>query len=118
MGIKSADASLFQTAVLSAAKNLEAKKEWINELNVFPVPDGDTGTNMTMTIMAAAREVAAIAEPSMGSIAKALSSGSLRGARGNSGVILSQLYRGDRRRGYDHSDRPCQRLHKGYGDGL
>ena len=63
MGIKSADASLFQTAVLSAAKNLEAKKEWINELNVFPVPDGDTGTNMTMTIMAAAREVAAIAEP-------------------------------------------------------
>lgn len=65
MGIKSADASLFQTAVLSAAKNLEAKKEWINELNVFPVPDGDTGTNMTMTIMAAAREVAAIAEPSM-----------------------------------------------------
>ena len=94
MGIKSADASLFQTAVLSAAKNLEAKKEWINELNVFPVPDGDTGTNMTMTIMAAAREVAAIAEPSMGSIAKALSSGSLRGARGNSGVILSQLFRG------------------------
>ena len=94
MGIKSADASLFQTAVLSAAKNLEAKKEWINELNVFPVPDGDTGTNMTMTIMAAAREVVAIAEPSMGSIAKALSSGSLRGARGNSGVILSQLFRG------------------------
>ena len=94
MGIKSADASLFQTAVLSAAKNLEAKKEWINELNVFPVPDGDTGTNMTMTIMAAAREVAAIEEPSMGSIAKALSSGSLRGARGNSGVILSQLFRG------------------------
>ena len=70
MGIKSADASLFQTAVLSAAKNLEAKKEWINELNVFPVPDGDTGTNMTMTIMAAAREVAAIEEPAMGSIAK------------------------------------------------
>lgn len=65
MGIKSADASLFQTAVLSAAKNLEAKKEWINELNVFPVPDGDTGTNMTMTIMAAAREVAAIEEPAM-----------------------------------------------------
>ena len=94
MGIKSADASLFQTAVLSAAKNLEAKKEWINELNVFPVPDGDTGTNMTMTIMAAAREVAAIKEPAMGSIAKALSSGSLRGARGNSGVILSQLFRG------------------------
>ena len=122
MGIKSADASLFQTAVLSAAKNLEAKKEWINELNVFPVPDGDTGTNMTMTIMAAAREVAAIAEPSMGSIAKALSSGSLRGARGNSGAHLipafQRLYKGDRRRGYDHCDRPCQRLHKSRGDSL
>ena len=78
----------------AAAKGLEAKKEWINELNVFPVPDGDTGTNMTMTIMAAAREVAAIENPTMESIAKALSSGSLRGARGNSGVILSQLFRG------------------------
>ena len=94
MGIKSADASLLRAAILSAAKNLEAKKEWINELNVFPVPDGDTGTNMTMTIMAAAREVAALEEPTMMSIAKALSSGSLRGARGNSGVILSQLFRG------------------------
>lgn len=94
MGMKSADAKLLQTAVLSAAKELEAKKEWINELNVFPVPDGDTGTNMTMTIMAAAREVAAIENPTMESIAKALSSGSLRGARGNSGVILSQLFRG------------------------
>lgn len=94
MAVKSADASLFQTAVLAAAKNLEAKKEWINELNVFPVPDGDTGTNMTMTIMAAAKEVAAIENPTMGAIAKALSSGSLRGARGNSGVILSQLFRG------------------------
>lgn len=94
MAVKSADASLFKTAVLAAAKNLEAKKEWINELNVFPVPDGDTGTNMTMTIMAAAKEVAAIENPTMGAIAKALSSGSLRGARGNSGVILSQLFRG------------------------
>ena len=94
MAVKSADASLFQIAVLAAAKNLEAKKEWINELNVFPVPDGDTGTNMTMTIMAAAKEVAAIEIPTMGAIAKALSSGSLRGARGNSGVILSQLFRG------------------------
>jgi len=94
MGIQSADASLLKTAVLAAAKNLEAKKEWINELNVFPVPDGDTGTNMTMTIMAAAKEVAAIEEPSMAAIAKSLSSGSLRGARGNSGVILSQLFRG------------------------
>ena len=94
MGMKSADAKLVQTAILSAAKELEAKKEWINELNVFPVPDGDTGTNMTMTIMAAAREVAAIENPTMETIAKALSSGSLRGARGNSGVILSQLFRG------------------------
>ena len=73
MGMKSADAKLVQTAILSAAKELEAKKEWINELNVFPVPDGDTGTNMTMTIMAAAREVAAIENPTMETIAKALS---------------------------------------------
>ena len=94
MGMKSANAKLVQTALLSAAKELEAKKEWINELNVFPVPDGDTGTNMTMTIMAAAREVAAIENPTLETIAKALSSGSLRGARGNSGVILSQLFRG------------------------
>lgn len=94
MELKSVDAALLQKAVLVAAKGLEAKKEWINELNVFPVPDGDTGTNMTMTIMAAAREVAAIENPTMESIAKALSSGSLRGARGNSGVILSQLFRG------------------------
>ena len=79
---------------LAGAKNLEHKKEWINELNVFPVPDGDTGTNMSMTIMSAAKEVAAISEPSMASLAKAISSGSLRGARGNSGVILSQLFRG------------------------
>jgi len=83
-----------QRAFLAAAKGLEAKKEWINELNVFPVPDGDTGTNMTMTIMAAAREVAALEAPTMESLAKAISSGSLRGARGNSGVILSQLFRG------------------------
>ena len=94
MGMKSADAQLLKAALLSGAKELEAKKEWINELNVFPVPDGDTGTNMTMTIMAAAREVAAIENPTMETIAKALSSGSLRGARGNSGVILSQLFRG------------------------
>ena len=94
MGLKSVDAEVLKTVVLSAAKNLESKKEWINELNVFPVPDGDTGTNMTMTIMAAANEVAAIQDPTMETIAKALSSGSLRGARGNSGVILSQLFRG------------------------
>ena len=79
---------------LAGAKNLEAKKEWINELNVFPVPDGDTGTNMTLTIMAAAREVDALEQVTFETLAKAISSGSLRGARGNSGVILSQLFRG------------------------
>jgi len=81
-------------AFLAGAQGLEAKKEWINELNVFPVPDGDTGTNMTMTIMAAAREVAALENPTMETLSRAISSGSLRGARGNSGVILSQLFRG------------------------
>lgn len=94
MGMRYIDATLLQKAFLAGAKSLEAKKEWINELNVFPVPDGDTGTNMTMTIMAAAREVAAIEKPDMEALAKAISSGSLRGARGNSGVILSQLFRG------------------------
>ena len=79
---------------LAGAKNLDAKKEWINELNVFPVPDGDTGTNMSMTIMSAAREVSALENPTMEQLSKAISSGSLRGARGNSGVILSQLFRG------------------------
>ena len=79
---------------LAGAKNLEAKKEWINELNVFPVPDGDTGTNMTLTIMSAAKEVAGLETVTMETFAKAVSSGSLRGARGNSGVILSQLLRG------------------------
>ena len=88
------DAKILSRMFLAGAKNLEAKKEWINELNVFPVPDGDTGTNMSMTIMSAAKEVAAMAEPDMKSLAKAISSGSLRGARGNSGVILSQLFRG------------------------
>ena len=94
MGMNTIDAKGLQRAFLAGAKGLEAKKEWINELNVFPVPDGDTGTNMTMTIMSAAREVAAIEEPTMENLAKAISSGSLRGARGNSGVILSQLFRG------------------------
>ena len=94
MGMKYIDARTLQKAFLAGAKGLEAKKEWINELNVFPVPDGDTGTNMTMTILSAAREVAADKEPTMESLAKAISSGSLRGARGNSGVILSQLFRG------------------------
>ncbi|MCI8659988.1 MAG: DAK2 domain-containing protein [Lachnospiraceae bacterium] len=94
MNIREIDASLMRQAFLAGAQGLEEKKEWINELNVFPVPDGDTGTNMTMTIMAAAREVAAIEEPTMENLSKAISSGSLRGARGNSGVILSQLFRG------------------------
>lgn len=89
------DAALLKKMFLAGVKNLEAKKEWINELNVFPVPDGDTGTNMTLTILSAAREVTALGDdPSMEDLAKAISSGSLRGARGNSGVILSQLFRG------------------------
>ncbi len=89
------DAKMFAKMFLAGAKNLENKKEWINELNVFPVPDGDTGTNMTMTIMSAAREVSALGEnPDMPALCKAISGGSLRGARGNSGVILSQLFRG------------------------
>ncbi|MFR5633282.1 MAG: DAK2 domain-containing protein [Monoglobales bacterium] len=94
MSLQVIDAGLMQKAFLAGAKGLEAKKEWINELNVFPVPDGDTGTNMTMTIMAAAKEVASMEEPTIDGLAKAISSGSLRGARGNSGVILSQLFRG------------------------
>ncbi len=88
------DAKLLSKMFLAGAKNLEAKKEWINDLNVFPVPDGDTGTNMTLTIMSAAKEVASMENPDMLSLCKAISSGSLRGARGNSGVILSQLFRG------------------------
>ena len=94
MGLNIIDAQMLSKMFLAGAKNLEHKKEWINELNVFPVPDGDTGTNMSMTIMSAAKEVAAIKEPNMAALAKAISSGSLRGARGNSGVILSQLFRG------------------------
>lgn len=94
MSIQTIDGFLLQKMFLAGAANLEAKKEWINELNVFPVPDGDTGTNMTMTIMSAAKEVSAIDVPNMENLAKAISSGSLRGARGNSGVILSQLLRG------------------------
>lgn len=94
MGISTIDAGMVKKAFLAGAKGLEAKKDWINELNVFPVPDGDTGTNMTMTIMAAAKAVAELEDPDMEQLAKAISSGSLRGARGNSGVILSQLLRG------------------------
>ncbi len=94
MKITSIKADLLAKMFLAGAKNLEAKKEWINELNVFPVPDGDTGTNMSMTIMSAAKAVSELEEPTMDKLAKAISSGSLRGARGNSGVILSQLFRG------------------------
>ncbi len=95
MSLQQIDAGLLSKMFLAGAKNLENKKEWINELNVFPVPDGDTGTNMTMTIMSAARELSALPEGAdMSAICKAISSGSLRGARGNSGVILSQLFRG------------------------
>ena len=94
MAVKTINTEMLQKMFLAGAANLEAKKEFINELNVFPVPDGDTGTNMTLTIMSAAKEVKAIENPDMVSTAKAISSGSLRGARGNSGVILSQLLRG------------------------
>ena len=92
--INTIDAKMLQKMFLAGAKNLEAKKEWINELNVFPVPDGDTGTNMTLTILSAAKEVSAIEKPTMENLSRAIKSGSLRGARGNSGVILSQLFRG------------------------
>lgn len=99
MSLQKIDAKMLSKMFLAGAKNLENKKEWINELNVFPVPDGDTGTNMTMTIMSAAKEVSALGNSAdMESICKAISSGSLRGARGNSGVILSQLFRGFTRR--------------------
>ena len=94
MEINTIDASVLAKMFLAGAKNLDAKKEWINELNVFPVPDGDTGTNMTLTIMSAAKEVVNLQDEDMMTICKAISSGSLRGARGNSGVILSQLFRG------------------------
>lgn len=94
MAVKTINTELLQKMFLAGVANLEAKKEFINELNVFPVPDGDTGTNMTLTILSAAKEVKALENPDMVAIAKAISSGSLRGARGNSGVILSQLLRG------------------------
>ena len=94
MAKKTIDAVLLKKMFLAGAQRLEANKEWINELNVFPVPDGDTGTNMTLTIMSGAKEVQGIETPDMESLSKAISSGSLRGARGNSGVILSQLLRG------------------------
>ncbi len=94
MSRTSLDCQTVKKMFIAGAQNLEAKKEWINELNVFPVPDGDTGTNMTLTILSAAKEVSSLSEPTFETLAKAISSGSLRGARGNSGVILSQLFRG------------------------
>lgn len=94
MATKSINVEMLAKMFLAGAQNIESKKEYINELNVFPVPDGDTGTNMSMTIMSAAKEVTAISELNLTALAKAISSGSLRGARGNSGVILSQLLRG------------------------
>lgn len=94
MSLKSIDAKMFQKMFLSGAKALDKKKDYINELNVFPVPDGDTGTNMTMTVLAAAKEISSIDNPTIEQLGKSISSGSLRGARGNSGVIMSQLFRG------------------------
>jgi len=101
--IKTIDAQIVAKMFLGGAKNLESKKEWINELNVFPVPDGDTGTNMTLTITAAAAEVSNLTDMNMDTLAKCISSGSLRGARGNSGVILSQLLRGFTKGIKDHA---------------
>ena len=94
MPLTTINAELLKTAFISGANNISNKKEYINELNVFPVPDGDTGTNMTLTIMSAVAEVNEVKEPTMTNLAKAISGGSLRGARGNSGVILSQILRG------------------------
>lgn len=94
VSLKSIDAAMLQKMFLSGAKALDAKKDYINELNVFPVPDGDTGTNMTMTIMSAAKEAGNLENPDINQLGKAISSGSLRGARGNSGVIMSQIFRG------------------------
>lgn len=106
MATTTIDAEVLKKLFLAGAANLEAKKEWINDLNVFPVPDGDTGTNMTLTIMSAAKEVNSLADPTMQTLSKAISGGSLRGARGNSGVILSQLLRGFTKvvRDYDELD--------------
>lgn len=104
MTLKTIDAKLLQKMFLAGAKCIEAKREYINELNVFPVPDGDTGTNMTLTIMSAAKEVAILTTPTMEDLSKAISSGSLRGARGNSGVILSQLFRGFTKEVKEHKE--------------
>ena len=110
MATKTINTKLFTKMFLAGAANLEAKKEFINELNVFPVPDGDTGTNMTFTILSAAKEVSNLEDPDMLSVAKAISSGSLRGARGNSGVILSQLLRGFTKEIREHKEIDVQIL--------
>ena len=102
MSEKYIDAEMLERMFISGAYNLEANKEWINELNVFPVPDGDTGTNMTLTILSAVSEVKALGNAAMPELSKAISHGSLRGARGNSGVILSQLLRGFSKTIQDH----------------
>lgn len=110
MATNTINAELLTRMFLAGAANLEAKKEFINELNVFPVPDGDTGTNMSLTIMSAAKEVSAMEHPDMLAVSKAISSGSLRGARGNSGVILSQLLRGFTKEIRDHKEIDVQIL--------
>lgn len=110
MATNSINAELLTKMFLAGAANLEAKKEYINELNVFPVPDGDTGTNMTLTIMSAAKEVQGLESADMTALAKAISSGSLRGARGNSGVILSQLLRGFTKEIKEHKEVDVQAL--------
>ena len=94
MALNTIDAKMLSKMFLAGAKNLESKKEWINELNVFPVPDGDTGTNMSMTVMAAARQIEALDTNSVSKVAEIIASASLRGARGNSGVITSQIIKG------------------------
>ena len=94
MSLKVIDAGLMKSAFISGANNISNNKEYINELNVFPVPDGDTGTNMTLTVMSAVAEINAVTDLTIPNIAKAISCGSLRSARGNSGVILSQIFRG------------------------
>ncbi|MEG0792689.1 MAG: DAK2 domain-containing protein, partial [Lachnospiraceae bacterium] len=104
MATNTINAEMLKKMFLAGAANIEAKKEYINELNVFPVPDGDTGTNMSLTIMAAAKEVSNLTDLKMSTLAKAISSGSLRGARGNSGVILSQLFRGFTKIIRDHEE--------------
>ena len=114
MAVDMIDAPLLQKAFIAGAKNLEKNKEYINELNVFPVPDGDTGSNMSLTIMAASRDVSALVNPSIEELAKTISSGSLRGARGNSGVILSQLLRGFCREIKEHKQIDVQVLADGF----